>query len=167
MSKYLIIDSREKPKAIGRILKQFDEAGIRYETSKLLFGDYMDYSRPHIVIDRKQNIAELAKNCTVESSRFRAELERASAAGAELIILVEQNRQTARLSATEIRTYYKAALQHEANALVHYLVKEVVCYDDKIEIYFNSPIKMSPDENRGFFVSSKTMNKISVIILIK
>ena len=92
MSKYLIIDSREKPKAIGRILGQFDEAGIRYETSKLLFGDYMDYSRPHIVIDRKQNIAELAKNCTREHERFRAELERAKAAGAELVILVEQNR---------------------------------------------------------------------------
>lgn len=92
MSKYLIIDSREKPKAIGRILGQFDEAGIRYETSKLLFGDYMDWNRPNIVVDRKQNIAELAKNCTVESERFRAELERAKAAEAELVLLVEQNR---------------------------------------------------------------------------
>ena len=92
MSKYLIVDSREKPKAISRILEQFDEAGVRYETSKLLFGDYMDWNRPGLVIDRKQNIAELAKNCTVESGRFRAELERAKAAGAELVILVEQNR---------------------------------------------------------------------------
>ena len=92
MSKYLIIDSREKPKAIQRILSQFDEAGIKYETSKLLFGDYMDYSRPRLVIDRKQNIAELAKNCTREHERFRAELERAKAAGAQLVILVEQNR---------------------------------------------------------------------------
>lgn len=92
MSKYLIIDSREKPKAIQTIIKQFDEAGIRYETSKLLFGDYMDYSRPGLVIDRKQNIAELAKNCTREHERFRRELERVTAAGAELVILVEQNR---------------------------------------------------------------------------
>lgn len=92
MSKYLIIDSREKPKAIQTILKTFDEAGIPYETSKLLFGDYMDYSRPHRVIDRKQNIAELAKNCTVEAQRFRNELERAQRANSELVILVEQNR---------------------------------------------------------------------------
>ncbi len=92
MSKYLIIDSREKPRALKRILAQFDEAGIKYETSKLLFGDYMDYSRPNLVIDRKQNIAELAKNCTIEHERFRAELERAKAAGAQLVILVEQNR---------------------------------------------------------------------------
>ena len=92
MSKYLIIDSREKPKAIQTILKTFDEAGIPYETSKLLFGDYMDYSRPNLVIDRKQNIAELAKNCTVEAQRFKNELERAQRANSRLVILVEQNR---------------------------------------------------------------------------
>ena len=92
MGKYLIIDSREKPKAIKNIIKTFDEAGIPYETSKLLFGDYMDYSRPNLVIDRKQNIAELAKNCTVEAQRFKNELERAQRANSELVILVEQNR---------------------------------------------------------------------------
>lgn len=92
MPKYLIIDTREKPKAIEPILKTFDESGIAYERSKLLFGDYMDYSRPNRVIDRKQNIAELAKNCTVEAQRFKAELERAQRANSELVILVEQNR---------------------------------------------------------------------------
>ena len=92
MSKLLIVDSREKPKAIKPILKQFDSAGIDYEVSKLLFGDYMDWSRPQIVVDRKQNIAELAKNCTRDHVRFRAELERAKKAGATLVVLVEQNR---------------------------------------------------------------------------
>lgn len=92
MSKLLIIDSREKPKAIRNIVSTFDEAGIEYETSKLLFGDYMDYSRPNLVIDRKQNIAELAKNCTVEAQRFKNELERAQRANSRLVILVEQNR---------------------------------------------------------------------------
>ena len=90
--KYLLIDTREKPKAIETILKQFDEAGIRYERTKLLFGDYADYNRPGVVIDRKQNIAELAKNVTVERARFISELERAKAANARLVILVEQNR---------------------------------------------------------------------------
>lgn len=93
--KYLIIDTREKPKAIANIIKTFDAAGIKYETSKLLFGDYMDFNRPGLVIDRKQNIAELAKNVTgpkKERDRFIAELERAKAAGTKLVILVEQNR---------------------------------------------------------------------------
>ena len=90
--KYLLIDTREKPKAIKTILKQFDDAGIVHESTKLLFGDYMDWNQPQIVIDRKQTIAELAKNCTTEHERFKAEMERAQKAGAELIILVEQNR---------------------------------------------------------------------------
>ena len=92
MNKYVIIDSREKPKAITKIIDYFMQHGIEYDTSKLLFGDYMDYNRPGLVIDRKQNIAELAKNCTVDHERFKRELERAKKAGAELVILVEQNR---------------------------------------------------------------------------
>ena len=89
--KYIIVDSREKPKAIERTLQYFSDHGIDYEVSKLLFGDYMDWNRPNIVIDRKQNIAELAKNCTREHDRFRRELEKAQKAGATLVILVEQN----------------------------------------------------------------------------
>ena len=92
MNRLLLIDTREKPKAIENILMEFDRAGVTHERTKLLFGDYMDYNRPGIVIDRKQSIAELAKNVTVERSRFVAELERAKAANAHLFILVEQNR---------------------------------------------------------------------------
>ena len=87
-----IIDSREHAKAIKGIKKYFDDHGINYFVSKLLFGDYMDYNHPGVVIDRKQNIGELSKNCTTEHVRFRAEFERAKTAGAKLIVLVEQNR---------------------------------------------------------------------------
>ena len=90
--KYLLVDSREKQKAIKNILKTFDDNHIVYESTKLLFGDYRDWNRPHIVVDRKQNIAELAKNCTVEHERFKRELERAQRANSRLVILVEQNR---------------------------------------------------------------------------
>ena len=90
--KYIIVDSREKQKAIKTILSQFDEAGIKYSVSKLFIGDYQDYQRPSLVIDRKQSIAELAKNCTSDHARFRAELERAKDVGAELVVLVEQNK---------------------------------------------------------------------------
>ena len=85
----LIVDSREKPKAVKKILAYFDAHHIDYEVSKLLFGDYMEYSRPGLVIDRKQNIAELAKNCTADHERFRRELERVKRTGSELIVLVE------------------------------------------------------------------------------
>ena len=90
--KFVIVDTREKPKAIQGILDYFSKHDIDYERSKLLFGDYCDYHRPELVIDRKQNIAELAKNCTVEHERFRRELERVKRCNAHLVILVEQNR---------------------------------------------------------------------------
>lgn len=90
--KYLLIDTREKPRAIQSILKTLEESNIVYESTKLLFGDFMDWNRPQIVIDRKQNIAELAKNCTIEHDRFKREMEKAKKAGATLVILVEQNR---------------------------------------------------------------------------
>lgn len=90
--KYLLIDSREKAKAIENIVSYFDEIGLIHESTKLLFGDYRDWNIPDIVIDRKQNIAELAKNCTVEHERFKREMEKAKKAGATLVILVEQNR---------------------------------------------------------------------------
>ena len=90
--KYLLIDTREKPRAIQSILKTLEESNIVYESTKLLFGDFMDWNRPKIVIDRKQNIAELAKNCTIEHDRFKREMEKAKKAGATLVILVEQNR---------------------------------------------------------------------------
>jgi len=91
-NKFILVDTREKPKAIEKILDYFGTHGIEYERSKLLFGDYMEYSNPNLVIDRKQNIAELAKNCTVEHERFRRELERVKRTGSHMVILVEQNR---------------------------------------------------------------------------
>ena len=100
MNKFIIVDSREKPRAIGRILGYFESHGIRYDVSKLRAGDYMDYNNPSLIIDRKQDIGELAKNCTYinkkkgidEPARFRRELERVAEVGAHLVILVEQNR---------------------------------------------------------------------------
>lgn len=89
----LIVDTREKPKAIRNILDYFRSNGIDYRMQKLDYGDYMDTDQPQLVIDRKQTIAELAKNLgTKDRERFKRELERVQAAGARLVILVEQNR---------------------------------------------------------------------------
>lgn len=90
--KLMLVDSREKPKAIKSILKYFDSVGLAHESTKLFIGDYQDFNHPQIIVDRKQNIAELAKNCTADRERFRRELQRAEKAGATLVLLVEQNR---------------------------------------------------------------------------
>ena len=63
----VIIDTREKPRAIVRILAEFDRQGIEYVRKKLDFADYADPARlPGTVIDRKQNLLEVASNVTVD-----------------------------------------------------------------------------------------------------
>ena len=103
MNEHILIDTREKPQAIANIKKYFDAHGIKYESKKLDFGDYMTDEHGGISIDRKQNIDELAKNCTVEHERFRRELERARNAGTKLVILVTQNRYTFRTERITVR----------------------------------------------------------------
>ncbi|MCU6748563.1 ERCC4 domain-containing protein [Faecalicatena acetigenes] len=83
------IDSREKARAIRKIIKTFDEEGINYFSSKLLVGDYMNLDNPRLIIDRKQNLQELCGNVCQQHERFKKELIRARQAGIRLVILVE------------------------------------------------------------------------------
>lgn len=86
------VDSREKAHAIEKILNTFEAEGIQYVISKLYVADYMQYGHPEIVIDRKQNIGELAGNiCGPQHSRFSTELQNAKAVGSKVIVLVEDD----------------------------------------------------------------------------
>ena len=115
---FIVIDSREKPKAIQKIIDYFQQQRIEYKTSKLLFGDYMDYGNPNLVIDRKQNIAELAKNCTADHERFRRELELVKQTGSELVVLVEQNRYADRGKTIKVETIEDLLLWSSPHTIV-------------------------------------------------
>lgn len=86
----ILIDTREKPKAIAKIEKYFNDNGIDYDSSKLYVGDYQNLDNPKIVVDRKQNLAEILGNIT--QKRFRDELIRAKKAGIHLVILIEHSK---------------------------------------------------------------------------
>lgn len=86
------IDTREKPQAIQRILKDFQQHDVKFYKSKLYVGDYMSLDNPKVVVDRKQNISEICANVastTAEHERFRAELVRAQEVGIKVIVLIE------------------------------------------------------------------------------
>jgi len=83
------IDSREKAKAIKKIVEEFDKQNIRYFVSKLYVGDYLNLDNPRLVIDRKQNLSELCSNVCQDHARFRNELLRANEHGIEVVILCE------------------------------------------------------------------------------
>ena len=61
---------------------------------------------------------------------------------------------------------HKEALALEARMLINYLVKEIVMYDDKIEIFFYKPTRNSPDESRGCFVYKGRKENFDVEIWI-
>ena len=86
----VIVDTREKPRAIVRILAEFDRQGVEYVRRVLNFADYADPDRlPGTVIDRKQNLGEVASNVTIDRKRFVREIERCNRAGCHLVVLVE------------------------------------------------------------------------------
>ncbi len=85
------IDSREKARAIQKIIGTFDDKEVNYFVSKLLVGDYMNLDNPRVIIDRKQNLQELCGNVCQQHERFKKELIRANQAGIQLIFLVEHS----------------------------------------------------------------------------
>lgn len=85
----LYIDSREKARAITKILAEFERHGVKYFSTKVFVGDYMSLDNPRLSVDRKQNLSELYNNLCQDHNRFAAEMTRAQDAGIELIFLIE------------------------------------------------------------------------------
>lgn len=86
------IDSREKARAIGKIICEFQKQEVKYFISKLYIGDYCNLNNPLVLIDRKQNIAEIAQNAISGHTRFKSELIRLDDIGGKMYILIEQDK---------------------------------------------------------------------------
>ena len=85
----IVTDTREKPKAIERIMGYFNQIGVRVIRSKMYVGDYQLLSNPYLVVDRKQSLSELCNNVVQDHKRFRDELLRAQEVGIKVVVLVE------------------------------------------------------------------------------
>lgn len=79
-------------------------------------------------------------------------------------ILLERSKTAVKYTDQEIRTYYGQALNLEPQMLINYLVKEIIVYDDRIDVIYNSPIMISPDdENRQDFIFYSKAVKLNAI----
>lgn len=85
----VLMDTREKHKAVQTIMKQFEAAGVRVIRTKLWVADYQLFDNPHLVVDRKANLQELVGNVCQQHKRFAAELSRAQEVGISVVVLVE------------------------------------------------------------------------------
>ena len=93
------IDTKEKARAIKKIISFFDEKQIAHISSKLYVGDYMNFDNPRLIIDRKQNLSEVYSNlCPNRKNnprdengllRIDREVKRANQFGIKIIFLVE------------------------------------------------------------------------------
>ena len=54
-------------------------------------------------------------------------------------IIVEKSKTNFKLTKEDILNYFDDALKLEPQLLINYLVKQIILYDDKMQIYFNSP----------------------------
>lgn len=110
-------------------------------------------------------ISNTTNNRLQELEKRQEELERQ--------ILVERSKRTVKMTESEIRRFYEQALKAEPKMLINLLVKEIVLYDDKIEIYYNNPTTKSPDESQGFLlyvgkskIVSEIQNKSPKIVIV-
>ena len=85
----ILVDTREKPRAITKILAEFDRQGIHVVRRALKFADYWNPDNPDRIIDRKQNLLEVASNVVQDRKRFIREVDRCNRAGCHMIVLVE------------------------------------------------------------------------------
>lgn len=81
-------------------------------------------------------------------------------------ILIERSKNAVRVPETAIREYYDEALTLGAEQLIDYLIKDIVLYDDKIEIHFNKPTRTSPDESQGFSIYTEKNGDITIEVKI-
>lgn len=109
------IDTREKPKAISKIIDEFEKNNIKYISSKLFAGDYQNLDNPRVLIDRKQNLSELCQNVVQQHDRFVRELERAKENGFKLIVLVEHGNGIKKLA--DVGGWYNPRLRYSKCAV--------------------------------------------------
>lgn len=84
------------------------------------------------------------------------------------LITIEQSKETILITEKEIRKYYEEALKLEPQMLINYLIKEIILFDNRIDIIYNSPIKTtnSPDENQGFSFYSKSVKLGNITMIV-
>ena len=93
----IIVDTREKPRAIVKILAEFDRHGVKVVRRALNFADYFNPDNPGVIIDRKRNLLEIAGNVVQQRARFIREVDRCNRAGCHMIVLIEHSPQIRKL----------------------------------------------------------------------
>jgi len=146
-----IIKNLSKPKVIDDLVKHLVE--VQEDERKTC--SYLK------VLNHDKNQAEIALNKIVKAIEqgiiTDTTLNRMQELENEIKLLnrkiaLEQEKLNTIVSESDLKKYFVKALKSEPQVLINYLVKEIKLFDDKMEIYINSPIRKSPDDSQGFFI---------------
>ena len=69
-------------------------------------------------------------------------------------VLLEKSHTKVLLTPKEVVSYIKTALKKEPKVLIKMLIKEIILYDDHIEIYYKHSDRQKPDEQKTHQVFS-------------
>ena len=140
LSRQPIMDSM-----VAELLKQQDRqivtnaklATLKHEKAKV------DKALDNLVMALEQGIMSATTNKRLhELEKQQAELERD--------ILMEESKEITKVPESVIREFYAEALKQEAELMVNLLIRQIVLYNDRIEIHLNTPMKNGPDtDDRG------------------
>ena len=83
-------------------------------------------------------------------------------------ITCEKSKAPVLLSREDISRFYAKALRMEPALLIHYLIRQIILFDDKAEIYYNTPTDTTPGDGRGisFFKTWKNYSVYSANALL-
>lgn len=162
-----IIAEMSKPNAVNAIVKYL-----------LNMQEQMNKNNPNLSLllkQQKQNetalnnlIAAIERGIISNTTNKRLHDLESQQADLGKQILIEKSKTAVKVTEKDIREFYEQALRLAPQMLVNYLIREIVLFDDKIDIYFNSPIKSanSPDDSLGFCFYSETFDMAVIQIKI-
>lgn len=168
---HLIIDTviteLKDPKALDNAVKYLFELQNKNGDENKLLNAYLkeqkdnEKSIDNIVANMERGIvAKATSKRLVELEVRQEELER--------LILIEQSKQTVKITEARIKAFYEQALRYEPQMLINYIVKEIVMYDDRIDIIYNHPLTLSPDNENGqgfiFYMKNVKLDKRLILI---
>ncbi len=141
-----VIEELSKPHIINKIVKELLKIQDRQITENI---DLKILTREKAKVTKSlENLLYAIENGIISATTNKRlhELEEQQE-DLERRILIEKAKTAIKVPESIMRAYYSQALELEPQMLINYLVKEIILFDDKIQICFNSPIKLNSDKS--------------------
>lgn len=81
-------------------------------------------------------------------------------------MFIEKNKMLTEIPEEKIREYYEQALRLEPVFLAAWLINKIVLFDDRVQIYINSPLVCGSDDNQDcFFICAAKHTRCHITIM--